>query len=463
MKKKISLFGLVLLLLTAVLCLASCSQWEPPYSSLGDEGYNISVRYDANGGIMKGRDGVSIVEVFSKDNATKLSDGSLGIYLLDPADEENRQDGKIAVSKTGYFLAGWYTEKTPRVNEKGEALDDYGELTSVSGREQGYIYSGRWDFEKDALAIDANKEYTAQEPVMTLYAAWIPFFEYEFLAQNGDGSFTSIATSDLMDLKLPSWSVSSGKLAMGNFPEIEGKTFDTAYFDEAMTDEITEDISSDDFIDYEKGIATSTKIKIYTTWREGNWYKIYNARQFTTNSALDGNYIICNDLNFESVKWADTLALGTFRGTIVGEEEGRVYKFSNIYASQGEVMNGTAGLFGALGADAVISNISFENVTYTITGTGFLKGTETMSIGMLAGSAEDGVSLENVTVGGTFHIDAGFVPMNANKYTVEFIFADGSEVSGVVSTGVACTYDEGCPVTAEVDAQSGTVTLSTVS
>ena len=42
------------------------------------------------------------------------------------------------------------------------------------------VYGSKWDFEKDTLSVAANKAYSASEPVLTLYAAWVPMFEIEF-------------------------------------------------------------------------------------------------------------------------------------------------------------------------------------------------------------------------------------------------------------------------------------------
>ena len=223
------------------------------------------------------------------------------------------------VSKTDYFLAGWYKEKTPRVGENGEPLDDFGVPTSSSGRPQGYVYSGKWDFEKDKLEIDPSKSYTSSESVLTLYAAWVPYFNFEFYAQNSDKSaFELIDTYQMISVNVPEWNKDTGRIDMFKFPEIEGKTFDSAYLSEDMTEAVTGVISGS--VDYEKGITTTSTVKIYTKWLEGAWYKIYTAKQFYDNSRVAGNYIICADLDFSSTTWSPTLTKGAFTGTIIKKQ-----------------------------------------------------------------------------------------------------------------------------------------------
>ena len=56
---------------------------------------------------------------------------------------------------------------------------------------------------------------------------------------------------------------------MNDFPKVEGKVFDAAYLDEALTQEITANLDGRTlFVDYEKGIATTNVVKVYVTWTE---------------------------------------------------------------------------------------------------------------------------------------------------------------------------------------------------
>ena len=157
------------MLLIAVCFVASCSQWDTPYDSLDKDGYNVSVRFDANGGMFAETPNVYVVDVFNLASLKTNANGNKEISLLDPEDSK-RGTIKYTVSNQGHNFVGWYTERTPRVDENGNPLDEYGVLTSVSGKAQGYTYSGLWDFSKSTVEVDPNKEYTSEESVLTLYA-----------------------------------------------------------------------------------------------------------------------------------------------------------------------------------------------------------------------------------------------------------------------------------------------------
>ena len=172
--KKIFLLPVILLLLLAF---TACSDnWEAPYASLEAQGGTVRVRFDANGGLFAGTKDVSIVDVYD------ISQVYGGVYLLSP-DDPIRGSGCFSVTRNGYFLAGWYTQRELRVNESGQPLDEFGVLCSESGREQGYTYSGLWNFGSDMLQLDSSIGYDSETPTtltLTLYAAWIPYINYDF-------------------------------------------------------------------------------------------------------------------------------------------------------------------------------------------------------------------------------------------------------------------------------------------
>ncbi|MBQ7347569.1 MAG: hypothetical protein IJW55_06385 [Clostridia bacterium] len=432
MKKTLKLLLITALLGLAVVSLAACSQWELPYTDADAEGYTVSVRYDANGGMFAGTNDVYVVDVFHPANAKTNAAGKVEIALIAP-DDSRRESNAFEVSNSGYFLAGWYRERTLRTDENGNALDADGNLCSVSGKEQGYVYGGKWDFENDRLEVDPNGTYTSTESVMTLYAAWIPYYTYEFYALDSEtNQFTLLETQQMMELTVPEWNVNTGKLDMKRFPTIDGKTFDKAYLSADMTEEITGKIGGS--VDYEKGIADVETIKIYTTWLEGDWYKIYTAKQFYENSKLGGNYIICADLDFSNQVWSPTLTKGEFKGTILGNG----YKFSNISITQGDTKQEAGGLFGKLHADAVIDDLTIENLTYTIQ-TGSIRPNGAY-FGLLAGVIAEGTTLTDVNVGGKLQIDASslITEYGLDTYQIGLLCADGT-YGGISTEGITCT------------------------
>lgn len=413
-------------------CLCACSDnWESPYDSLDREGYNISVRFDANGGVFAGTNDVYIVDVYNTENGVEKN-GEVGFYLLSPEDSR-RAEGAFSVSRSGYFLAGWYTERTLRVDEYGNALDEFGVLTSVSGREQGYSYSGRWDFESDLLTVDGNAEHSSSTTVATLYAAWVPYFSYDFYsvdAQTGETVFIESVSS--IDLDIPQWNETTGKLDLEKFPSRENMTFDAAYLDAELTTELSEKISgTESFVDYETGTTSTESVNIYTTWLEGTWFKIYTAQQFFNNSRLDGNYMICADLDFEGAVWSPTLVKGKFSGKIYGNG----YTISNITATQADNSQIYGGLFGTLESGAVIQDLTLENVTFTIEAGSRMQGA---AFGLLAGSVSSDAALENVTVTGCLYISESCYPQA--DYSIGLLC--GSGTSDGVSYTIECMLEE---------------------
>ncbi|MBQ8415623.1 MAG: hypothetical protein IJX13_01785 [Clostridia bacterium] len=439
MKKKLILLISALLLLATVICLSACAQWEPPYSSLNKDGYTVSIRFDAGEAKVKGKNEVTVVEVFDLSAAEDTADGKKAIKILAPEDER-RDRGLISLDYANHFLAGWYTQRTEIVGEDG----------TVS-----YEYANKWDFESDQLIVDPTKQYSSDDPVMTLYAAWIPNFTYEFYAPEGEnGEMVRVDDSQapvrLIDLSIPQWDMETGKLDYSDFLKRDGKTFDGAYFDENMTQPIVDVLAaSEKYVDYEKGIALANTVKVYTTWLDGTWFKIYNADQFKKNASINANYIICNDLDFTDITWMSSFAGNEFNGTIK-TENGATFKFSNVEAVQGQKATGFGGLFGSLGADAVIENIVFENVSYTITNT--TRITDSMTIGLFTGRLDEGAALSNVSVSGKL-IFKNFNPLNCERYTVNLLIGNG--VSDVLDASqIEFEVLEECPVNAELDSDT---------
>ena len=129
MRKFWKIIALTAVLLTAAVTATGCALWETPYNGLDETGYTVSVRYDANGGSFAGSPNeVFIVDVYNPADHTTDASGKASIKLFAP-DDPVRKDSAFPVSNTGHFLAGWYTERTPRVDESGNPLDEYGQLT----------------------------------------------------------------------------------------------------------------------------------------------------------------------------------------------------------------------------------------------------------------------------------------------------------------------------------------------
>ena len=349
MKKRIISVIMSVVLIASAMSMASCTGGDV-YSDLADAGFTVKVRYDAGGAVVNETQNVTIVEVFNKDDIV-TKNGKSGIKLLSP-DDSRRGEGVFKIAKAdndnNYFSPGWYRERTLRVNEKGEALDAYGELVSVSGREQGYVYSGRWDFENDLLDPES-----LEDGELTLYAAWVPFFTYEIYAQNESGEFELINSVKKLDMNFPVWNERSGKIDMKDMPKVKGKTFAGAFSDEDMTVALVGSIDGDHtYVDLEKGIGNATVVKIYTTWMDGEWLKIFDAEKLAEEIADDmsGNFILGADLDFTDVEWPEEIFDGEFTGQIIGDE----FTIKNLALKNGEYATASDQLFGSVGENAIL-------------------------------------------------------------------------------------------------------------
>ncbi len=445
---KIKLTALLAALITVLCILTGCSQWELPYEGLNSEGYTVSVRFDPCGGAFANTENVQVVDVFRLADAKKDASGNYQLKLITP-DDSRRGDRAFSISKNGCFFAGWYRECAPRTDASGNPLDAYGRPTSESGLEQGYTYSGLWNFESDTLSVPEGN-YSSEEPLMTLYAAWIPYFNFEFYVQNEQGSFDLYESKQLIELDIPAWDLSTGKLNMNSFPEIDGKTFEGAFLDDAMTKPITEKLTGD--IDYEHGISATEKICVYTKFAEGDWYRISTAEQFVKNSKLGGCYYIEADLDFTGLNWSAALAGGAFTGKI----EGGGHKFSNITFIQADNSKTNGGLFGSLASGASIRGVSFENIKYTL---GAGSRMQAPHFGLLCGQLSADAALDSVSVSGSEFIISGDI--YPQEYTLGALVGNGDN-RGVSLSGISVKLAEGAETKISIasDSASGEITLT---
>ena len=265
MKKRIFSALFAIILIASAVGMTACA--GTVYDQLANDGYSVKVTYDAGGAAINETQDVTIVEVFNADDLVTRG-GKTGIAILAPEDAR-RGSGVFKLTKsdetTLYYQVGWYTERELRFDENGQALDVFGVPVSESGREQGYVYSGKWDFDKDLVDPE-----TLENGEFTLYAAWIPAFTYEFYAQNESGAFEKIGSvTNKFTINYPKWNDRKEEFDMKDYPGVEGKVFAGAYLDEAMTVSIEGNLDGREvFIDLENGIVESAIVKIYITWAE---------------------------------------------------------------------------------------------------------------------------------------------------------------------------------------------------
>lgn len=437
MKLKTKAIAFIVLALLAIPFITGCSGEKTPYETNNEESYNVSVKYDANGGTFTTNTSV-IVDSFNISDIKKNSEGKAEIALLSP-DNSKRGNDAFKANKSGYFLAGWYSERVENTDADGNVY---------------YTYSGKWDFDKDLLEVDSNKEYSAEKPVMTLYAAWVPLFEIEFYSLDSGEYMDSLIfdPTTVGDISVPEWDKETGAIEMYNFPERAGYTFNKAYFDAKGEQSIdTATITHNGVVNYENGTAENSVMKLYVDWTEGEWYHIYNVEQFIENASLNGHYELHADLDFADEIWPTVFMYGNFNGEI----KGNGHTIKNVELTQTNNSKVNAGLFGYLTETAEISDLTFENISFTIK-----KGTRVAGTcyGLFAGTISNKATINNVQIlNSVLKIDSSCY-FAADDYSIGLVCGMG-DATVVNKAEIECVVVAENPENMYVTVNGNTVTI----
>lgn len=431
----------VCLLLVAMLLISGCSGEMSPYELNDSQNFNVSVRFDANGGLFTTNTSV-ITDSFNISGMQSNNAGQVEIPLIAPDDA---QRGKEAFTpyNNGYFLAGWYENRIETTDEQGNKT---------------YTYSDKWDFSKDKVKVHSTGTYTASEPVLTLYAAWIPMFEIEFYSVNSGEYLDTMSfdPSQVSQIAVPEWDMETGAIDMKKFPKKDGFTYNGVYLDKEGTQAVTESIlAHPGTVDYENGTSANGTMQVYVDWLEGEWFHIYTAEQFIKNAKLNGNYVIHADLDFSEAIWPTVLMHGAFTGTI----QGNGYSFKNISATQTNMSKTSSGLFGQIKSSARITDLTLDNVAFTIKGGARVSGS---CFGLLAGQMDDGATLTNVQItGSALQIDSGCAFLS-DDYSIGLVCGSGSG-AGIDASGITCTAVGEEPETLNITVDGTSVRVEKVS
>lgn len=427
------------LLLVVALLAAGCASQETPYQINDKENYTVSIQFDANGGAFADNTHI-ITDSYNISALPKDDTGMVQIPLLAPDDARRNKDA-FTPAKTDCFLAGWYAERTEHTDENGNVT---------------YTYAKPWNFETDTLPVDPNGSYTSDQPVFTLYAAWAPLYQLELYdVKTGEfcGKYTFDPTNGTQ-LKTPQWNAETGALEMYRFPQRSGYTLLEVYYDAQGTQPVnTETIEHPGTVNLQNAVVENGTMKLYGNWQEGTWYRISSAEQFVDNYSLDGCYDIQADLDFTDAIWPTAMMYGSFSGTI----QGNGHTICNISIIQKDNGKSHAGLFGQLAAEAKISNVHFENVTFTVQKGVRVTGT---SFGLLAGTVADGAALSNVTVAQSqllIDSDSAFL---TDDYAIGLICGMGNVE--LDATGVTCQATGSNPESVNITVTDGAVTVEFV-
>ena len=395
----------------------ACGEKTDGYDMNNADGYTVSVKYDANGGVFTGTSSV-MVDSFNIADMKKDASGMVQLRLIDPTDSAR---GSWNPTNGKKVLAGWYKERNESTDSNGKVV---------------YTYSQEFNFATDVVTVDPSKTYSSSEPVLTLYAVWIDPFSVNFVdidTKESVGSYEFNPKGNSVNLNVPAWNTTTGTIDMNKFPVVENKTFVAAYYDEAGTQPVEGTIIHDGTTNA-AGEAVNAVKTIYVKYEEGKWYHLYTAKQLSKIADLGGNYVLHADLDFTDDFWPTAFMHGTFTGSIQSVE-GECFTIKNVEITQNNNSKALTGLFGSLAATAKISNVKFENATLTIQAGARNPGA---FFGLFAGSIANGATLENIT------ITNGKIIINTDKYyfknsdvAIGLVCGDGS-YGDIDYSGITC-------------------------
>lgn len=437
----------VVLTVGVIFTLTACKARNNPYANNEEEGYTVNVRYDANGGSFATNTSV-IVDSYNPDD---FPSGRITLFAPDNAQRKN----PYTAQNTGFILAGWYTDRTPITDENGNHLDYNGNIAAETGLTPAYTFSGHWDFASDKLDLS-----TLDGDGITLYAAWVPEFAFEFYCKDDSGEFvlmSSMIATPGKELALPALDTKSGKVNANDFPSLVGKTYNVAgiYLDSELTQPVTgEKLTHGGTINYATAEAENSVMKVYLDLLVGDWYWITSAEQLISNANPSGHYVIEADLDFDGKKWPLS---SNFSGSI----DGNGHTISNIAITQsGNESKSIHGIFKTVKASAVIEDVTFANAKLTIT-TGCAK--PEINYGLFAGKIEEGATITNVALSGEIVISAnaynGVANGNGSVYSVGLVAGVGYDHCSIDYSNIVLTaLDDSDTVALELTSNGNTVT-----
>ena len=430
MKKKWTLALSIASVACMCLGLTACRE-KTVVEKYEEQGYKISVTYDANGGSFF-RTGVNLMDMINPSDYESDADGNVEIYLLEPTDPARPTGGsdKMTLTLANHFFAGWYGKRDLQKDQDGNLLSEDGKIIKevegvyyyADSLEEGkakeealpaYTYSEYWDFNKP-LVYNVNSDETVK---MTLYAGWVPYYQFDYYYQK-DGVWTQYSTSsfdyktvnadenkaDKDTIWTPDWK--DGAMnheypyddgSKYQFPKIAETTFVNAYLDEACTQPIEGEFEHPGTLNIATAQAINRVQNVYVVVEQGERYKIENTEQFVNNANPKGIYEFYTEtLEFtEELKWPTVFTTNEFSGKFIAKK-GSV-TFSNVSVAFSSTNSLIGGMFGKITKGATMENVYVKGVTMDYKKV-TCRSAEGM-FGLFAGEIEEGakisVTLEN--------------------------------------------------------------------
>lgn len=397
MKKKTVFTILLLLLVAAALCACSAGLTEADVKKANANKWHVTYDLTSSDPPTEGQEDYDIPN-FGRDSMTishfyNKAEG--GTKILAPEGNEL----KIAVSRPNHFLEGWYPTKE-------------------------CVYTEKWNFDTDKITGDT-----------TLYAHWLPNFEFVFVTNEGGGE----VEISRLQVKL------EGMVTTADAPKREGYTMLEWYADPTCTQ--VWDTTTKHSGKVENGEQVGRTQKIYTEWIAGDYTIVKDEAGFSAALMANANVYLVADLDYSVRNEDDTLKnywLG-YEATYSATIEGNNHTVSGIELQFPDV-HGTASIGGRVdecGAfNTLASGATLKNITFSISVVASTELVWETTVGGLAANVRAGVTFENVTLTGTFTVTNGDSdPGQYNFGLVGGFIASNASLSGLDYTGMQARYE----------------------
>lgn len=335
--------------LTFGLALAGCAGESRTPDDLVAEGYSITVTIDFNGGRSAG--GKNSIVQYVRENGLVVEPGTAG------------QLSGSKPTRDGYTFRGYFY---PALDDEGNVIKDA----------DGLVVCGEpWNFSADRVTEDT-----------TIYVDWLK--NYSLLLHYGEDYAKSQSFTITQNAE--------GVAQQVTEPSLVNDTIIDVYESREAAEAAVEGTAVQ-FPFVPEGLSQENlTYELWANTLEGSWAIVRTADDF--NSVYEGtNVYLMNDIDFGG----ETVSLPFLDG-YMAEFAGNGYTISN-FAIEREAANNrdrSFGLFKELSSGANVHDVSFEGVQFTAKLSNPMV-TEYYA-GVLAGRANSGVTVKNVSIAGSF-------------------------------------------------------------
>lgn len=347
--------------LASVLLLGGCKFQYTLEEKRAETGMNARVTYYTNGnGAYFGTD-VTMKKLY-------FSAGSVAINI----GEDRVTNGTVPTpTRNNYTLLGWYEAEVD--NEGNALLDENGEVV---------LKKKAFDFKQELKEGDD----------IVLYAKWQKneAVNVYLVCDQLDTPFVvSDKTLSNKDFLRVYEYQSDNQRPMPNtdtLPKAAGYTAVGFYADEACTQEVAWPLTRENNGD----------CKIYAKYIKGNWIILNDANSVASmfEATTVKNYYLVKDIDCKG-------AIVKSRNSFYGKLQGNGFTIENFVVAPDTIKNIEVSMFGTLGPNARIENVTFKDVKFTCS----LQENETGSAFLFFSSLTEGATIANVILKGNLTID----------------------------------------------------------